>query len=130
MTEIILVMNEHMTKSYRKLMYGQQTYQNVHFSSFRQQIELAIGQRFICFFFGSEAEKKLFRINFDGSVEKQDYFFRPDANTISFVCSGMHTVLCARYNLYRLILDSIFRDINSCSGFPCSILVSFQLFFL
>ena len=94
MTEIILVMNGHMTKSCRKLMYGQMT-QNIPKCSF-----LALSAtRWTCgrsliyhffahgahesvgkknFFFAQRLKKKLFCINFDGLVGKLEtrlFFF-------------------------------------------------------
>ena len=99
MTEIILVMNGRVTKSYRKLMYSQinDTKQTKMFisRSFGNSLDLwlvddlyffahgaheSVGQKIV---FRSEAEKKLFHIDFDGSVGKPEtrlvfvFFFRP-----------------------------------------------------
>ena len=76
-----------------------ETYQNVHFSSFRQLVGLAIGQWFIFFahgaavgrqkkFFGSEAEKNFFTsILMDQSGnQKQYYFFL--GHRIALPCCG------------------------------------------
>ena len=100
MTEIILVMNGHMTKSYRKLMYGQinDTKHTKTFISnplgnslylrsvgdlyFFCQRSTSVGRQ-KCFFFFAQRLKKnfFFRINFDGFVGKPEtrlsFFFRP-----------------------------------------------------
>ena len=95
MTEIILVMNGHMTKSYQMLMYGQMndTKHTKTFNSrpFRNSLDLRlvsdlffffalrahelVGKKIFFFFFCSEAEKtnKLFCIIFEGLVRK--HFF-------------------------------------------------------
>ena len=60
-----------------------ETYQNVHFSSFRQLVGLAVGRWFIFLpteqasvgkkiFFAQRLKKKLFHIDFDGSVGKPE----------------------------------------------------------
>ena len=95
MTEIILLMNGHMTKSYQKLMYGKKN-DKKHTKTFISRpfsnpLDLrSVGDLYFFArgarvgrqknFFRSEAEKKLFRINFDGSVGKPEtrlFFFRP-----------------------------------------------------
>ena len=90
MTEIILVTNGHLTKSYRKLMYGQindtkhtKTFISRPFGNSLDLRLVVVGDFFFFFahgarvgrqkkYFRSGAETKLFYIDFDGSVGKPE----------------------------------------------------------
>ena len=95
MTEIILVMNGHVTKSYRKLMYGQ-TNDTKHTKTFISRffgnsLDLQlVGDLYFVFahgarvgrqkhFFAQRVKNKIFTSILMGSSgnQKQDYFFSP-----------------------------------------------------
>ena len=107
MTEIILVMNGHVTKKLLEVDVRSnkwhETYQNIHFSSFRQLIWLAVGRWFIFFFahgarvgrqkkiFRSEAEKKTFSHRFwwiGRETRNKTIFFFFLGHRIALPCYG------------------------------------------